>query len=60
MQRDDAKTVSISHISVNAYIPKNPTLFKEGNIHFEYFDNDSIKTYTVSFVNENTAELTSL
>jgi hypothetical protein len=47
MQREDAKTVSISHISVDSKISTDSTISSECDIRFEYFDNVVKKTHTV-------------
>lgn len=47
MQRSDAKTVSISHISVN------------NDIHFNYFDNVLKEEHIITIVKENKAEIAS-
>jgi hypothetical protein len=52
MQREDARTVSISHISVNN------DLSKKNEICFEYFDNVVQKSHTVACLKEQRPELT--
>jgi len=51
MQRKDAKTVSISHISVNATINLNASLSK-GEVCFEYIDNTTQEVHRVSCIKE--------
>jgi hypothetical protein len=57
MEREDAKTVSISHISVNSKISKDSTLSGECDIRFEYFDNVVKKTHIVSTTQEKAPEI---
>jgi hypothetical protein len=56
MQRKDAKTVSISHISVNSKSPTNANTAEGCKITFKYFDNVVQETHTVSNVKEECPE----
>jgi hypothetical protein len=56
MQREDAKTVSISHISVNSQSPTDSNSATECTVCFEYFDNVVKKTHIVSSAKENNIE----
>jgi hypothetical protein len=56
MEREDAKTVSISHISVNSQSPTVCNTPEGCEIKFEYFDNVVQETHTVSNVKEESPE----
>ena len=57
MQREDAKTVSMSHISVNTQRAIGSHRFTPCKICFEYFDNVLKETHIVSNNKENSTEL---
>lgn len=59
MQREDAKTVSISHISVNSQRPIGFNSSMGCKIRFEYFDNVVKKYHLVSNTKTNSTELVS-
>jgi hypothetical protein len=59
MQRADAKTVSISHISVNSQSPTGSNSATECAVCFEYFDNVIKKTHIISSIKKNNIEFVS-
>jgi hypothetical protein len=56
MQRKDAKTVSISHISVNSQSPTGSNTSASCEINFKYFDNVVQENHTISSTKEKCPE----